>query len=128
MQNTHINIILQMIALLFLIIIGYLIFNSSTNWKIVASELDKAKEELKISKDAITVAKSQLENSKKEFEQMKARKNLIIHRRDSLILAFKRKTAKDWTELLRIKDSIQLTNDRLAKDRSVLDGLFGLDQ
>ncbi|WP_340200010.1 hypothetical protein [Ascidiimonas sp. W6] len=128
MQNTHISLILQVIALLFLIIIGYLIFNSSTNWQIVTSELNKAKEELRISKDATILAKSQLESSKKEFKQMKAQKDLIIHRRDSLILTFKRKNAKDWTDLQRIKDSIQLINNRLVKDRSILEGLFGLDQ
>ncbi|KAA1243032.1 hypothetical protein [Aquimarina sp. RZ0] len=124
----NITIILQILALLFLIIIGYLIFNSSTNWKIITSELEKAKEELKVSKNVITVTKSQLENSRKEFEQMKLQKDLIIHRRDSLILAFKRKNAKDWNDLQHIKDSIKLTNDRLAKDRLVLDDLFGLNK
>ncbi|MEW7289078.1 hypothetical protein [Aquimarina sp. 2304DJ70-9] len=127
MKNTNIGIILQVIALLFLIAIGYLIFNSNANWKTITVELNKAKEELNISKDVITATKFQLENSKKEFVQMKAQKDLIIHRRDSLILSFKRKNAKDWTDLQRIKDSIQRTNDRLAKDRVVLEGLFGLD-
>ncbi|GAA3522838.1 hypothetical protein GCM10022393_41890 [Aquimarina addita] len=128
MKNIHIGLILQVVVLIFLIGIGYLIFNSSSNWEIISSELDKAKKELKISQEVIANTKSQLENTKKEFEQMKTQKDLIIHKRDSLIFSFKRKNAKDWKELQRIKDSIELTNNRLAKNRAVLDGLFGLNQ
>ncbi|WP_024768072.1 hypothetical protein [Aquimarina macrocephali] len=128
MKNINISLILQIVALFFLLVIGYLIFNSSDNWKIVSSELDKAQKELKVSQEVIITTKSQLENSRKEFEQMKSQKDLIIHKRDSLILSFKRKNAKDWDELQRIKDSIKLTNDRLAKDRAVLDDLFGMEE
>ncbi|MEP5340721.1 MAG: hypothetical protein ABJL44_13335 [Algibacter sp.] len=128
MKNTNNNFILQLVALLFLIIIGYLTFNSSENRKIITLELDKAKAELKILKDTIITTKSQLENSKKEFEQMKAQKDLIIHKRDSLVLVFKIKNVKDLMNLQGIKDSIELINDRLVKDRFVLDNLFGLYQ
>ncbi|WP_108804929.1 hypothetical protein [Aquimarina sp. Aq107] len=128
MKNTTTSLILQIVALLFLVVIGYLIFNSSSNWKILSSELNKAKEELKQSKEVIATTKSQLESSRKEFEQMKTQKDLIIHKRDSLILSFKRKNAKDWSELERIKDSIKLTNDQLAKDRAILNSVFGIEQ
>lgn len=128
MKNNNISIILQIVALIFLIIIGYLTFNSSGNWKIITTELKKAQEELKISKETINNTQTQLENAKKEFEQMRAQKNLIIHKRDSLILTFKRKNAKDWSDLVRIKDSIKLTNNLLTKDRLILDGLFGVDK
>lgn len=128
MKTTNIGLILQIVAVLFLIVIGYLVFNSSDNWEIVSTELDNTKNELKISKEVITETTSQLENVRKEFEKMKTQKDLIIHKRDSLILSFQRKNAKDWAELQRIKDSIKLNNNRLAKDRAVLDGLFGIEQ
>lgn len=128
MKNINLSTILQIVALLFLVIIGYLTFNSSSNWKIIKSELDNAREELKTSKETLITTKSDLENSKKEFQKMKAQKDLIIHKRDSLIFDFKRKNAKDWEELQRIKDSIKFTNDKLAKDRAIIDGLLGLDK
>jgi len=128
MKNTNISIILQILALLFLIIIGYVIFHFSTNWKIISSELNKTRKELSTSKEVITATKSRLENSRKEFEQMKIQKDLIIHKRDSLILSFQRKNAKDWTELQHIKDSIKLNNNRLVKDRALLNGFFGLEK
>ena len=128
MKGIQINTVLQVVALLFLIIIGYMTFNSSENWKVITSELEKANKELKISKDTLAITKELLKNSRIEFKQMKAQKDLIIHKRDSLLLAFKRKNAKDWNELQVIKDSIQFTNDQLAKDRVLLQGLFGLNQ
>ncbi|MBQ4818844.1 hypothetical protein [Aquimarina sp. MMG016] len=128
MKNINLSTILQIVALLFLVIIGYLTFNSSSNWKIIKSELDNAREELKTSKETLITTKSDLENSKKEFQKMKAQKDLIIHKRDSLIFDFKRKNAKDWEELQRIKDSIKFTNDKLAKDRAIIDGLLGLNK
>ena len=127
MKSINTNTILQIVALFFLVIIGYMTFSSGSNWKIIKSELDRAREELDTSKKIVTTTKAELESSKKEFEKMKAQKDLIIHKRDSLILDFKRKNAKDWEELQRIKDSITLVNDQLAKDRAIVDGLLGLD-
>ncbi|WP_010520577.1 hypothetical protein [Aquimarina agarivorans] len=128
MKNIQISTILQIVSLIFLAIIGYLVFNSSSNWKVVKSELKNAKEELKVSKDMLTSTKVALEKSKKDFKKLKAQKDLIIHRRDSLILSFKRKNAKDWNELQHIKDSIKITNYKLAKDQAILNSIFGLDQ
>jgi len=105
-----------------------LTFNSSENWKIITSELEKANKELEISKDTLAITKDLLKNARLEFQQMKIQKDLMIHERDSLLFSFKRKNAKDWDELQNIKDSIQLTNDQLAKERTLLDGLFGLNQ
>lgn len=128
MKNIKSSVVLQIMALIFLIIIGYMTFNSSENWKIITSELEKVNEELEISKDTLTITKNLLENSRLEFKQMKVQKDLIIHQRDSILFAFKRKNAKDWSELQNIKDSIELTNNQLTKDRVVLDGLFGLNK
>lgn len=89
MKSINTNTILQIVALLFLIIIGYMTFSSGSNWKIIKSELDNARNELKTSQETLVNTKSELESSKKEFEKMKAQKDLIIHKRDSLILDFK---------------------------------------
>jgi len=127
MKSTNINTLLQIVALIFLLIIGYLVFSSSSNWRVIKRELDNAQQELKTSKEKVINAKSELDKFKKEFEKMKAQKDLLIHKRDSLILEFKRKNAKDWQELQQIKDSIKNTNDKLVKDRLILDGLFGIN-
>ncbi|MFD2563150.1 hypothetical protein [Aquimarina rubra] len=128
MKTINISTILQIVAVIFLIIIGYMTFNSSENWKVVTSELEKANQELRVSKDTLAVTKGLLENSRIEFKKMKAQKDLLIHQRDSLLFAFKRKNAKDWDELQNIKDSIQVNNNQLAKDRVLLEGLFGGNQ
>ncbi|WP_378179119.1 hypothetical protein [Aquimarina sp. SS2-1] len=128
MNTLNISTILQIVAVIFLIIIGYMTFNSSENWKVVTSELEKANKELRVSKDTLAVTKGLLENSRKAFKQMKVQKDLLIHQRDSLLFAFKRKNAKDWNELQNIKDSIQVNNNQLAKDRILLEGLFGGNQ
>lgn len=127
MKSTNVNTLLQIVALIILLIIGYLVFKSSSNWKVIEIELNNARQELKTSKDNVINAKAELENFKKEFEQMKAKKDFIIHQRDSLILHFQKKNAKDWEELQKIKDSIKAVNDKLARDRVILDGLFGVN-
>lgn len=128
MKNIPIHTILQSIALLFLAIIGYFMFTSSSNWQIITLELEKVKKELELSTYSITATKEQLEKTKQEFQQMKVQKDLLIHTRDSLIFSFKRNNAKDWEDLQKIKDSIALTNEKLDKDRLLLEGLFGLNQ
>lgn len=128
MKSINISTVLQIVALIFLIIIGYMTFNSSENWKVITSELEKANKELKISKDTLAITKDLLKNSRIEFKQIKAQKDLLIHQRDSILFAFKKKNAKDWNELQNIKDSIQQTNNQLTKDRVLLEGLFGLNQ
>ncbi|MGY3792051.1 hypothetical protein [Aquimarina sp. 433] len=128
MKSINISTVLQIVALIFLIIIGYMTFNSSENWKVLTTELEKANKELEISKDTLAITKNLLKNSRIEFKQMKAQKDLLIHQRDSILFAFKKKNAKDWNELQNIKDSIQQTNTQLTKDRVLLEGLFGLNQ
>ncbi|AUC16317.1 hypothetical protein BTO06_14680 [Tenacibaculum sp. SZ-18] len=127
MKSNNINTLLQIVAIIILLIIGYLVFKSSSNWKIIEIELDNVRNELKVSKNNMLNAKTELENFKIEFEQMKAKKDFIIHKRDSLIFHFKRKNAKDWQELESIKDSIRVINDKLVQDRLILDGLFGIN-
>ncbi len=127
MKSDKINTLLQIVAIIILLIIGYLVFKSSSNWKVIEIELNNARQELKTSKDNVVNAKTELEKFRKEFEQMKAKKDFIIHQRDSLIFHFRKKNAKDWNELQRIKDSIKSVNDKLAKDRVILDGLFGVN-
>ncbi|CAL2057953.1 hypothetical protein [Tenacibaculum sp. 190524A05c] len=127
MKSNNVNTLLQIVAIIILLIVGYLVFKSSSNWKVIEIELNNARQELQTSKDNVVNAKTELEKFRKEFEQMKAQKDFIIHKRDSLILDFKRKNARDWNELQRIKDSIKAVNDKLAKDRVILDGLFGVN-
>ncbi len=127
MKSTNISTILQIVALIFLIIIGYMTFNSGSNWKIIKSELDKARDELKVSRDTLAVTKSNLQNSIQELKKMNLQKDIIIRQRDSLLFDFKRKNAKDWNELEAIKDSILKNNKKLTEEKAVLDKLFGLE-
>lgn len=128
MKNISVNTILQIVAIIFLVIIGYMTFNSSGNWKLMKSELKKVEKEIQRSKDTLSATKKLLTKSQLEFKQLKVQKDLIIHQRDSLLLAFKRKNAKDWDELQIIKDSIKSTNDQLSEDRLLLKNLFGLNK
>lgn len=127
MKSTNISTILQIVALIFLIIIGYMTFNSGSNWKIIKSELDKARDELKVSRDTLAATKSNLQNSIQELKKMNLQKDIIIRQRDSLLFDFKRKNAKDWNELEAIKDSILKNNKKLTEEKAVLDKLFGLE-
>lgn len=127
MKSTNISTILQVVALIFLIIIGYMTFNSESNWKIIKSELDKARDELKVSRDTLAVTKSNLQNSIQELKKMNLQKDIIIRQRDSLLFDFKRKNAKDWNELEAIKDSIFKNNKKLTEEKALLDRLFGLE-
>ena len=127
MKTINTSIILQTVALLFLLIIGYMTFKGNDNWKIIKTELGKVNNELEISKDTLSKTKKLLKNVQLEFKQMKAQKELIAHQRDSLLLNFKRRNAKDWNELQKIKDSIKVTNNQLIEDRIKVDALFGLN-
>ena len=126
MKNISINTVLQSIALLFLVIIGYFMFTSNSNWQIITAELKKAKSELQLATDSIRATNDQLQRAKLEFQQMKVQKDLLIHTRDSLLLTFQKSNAKDWEDLVKIKDSIARTNEKLDKDRLLLESLFGI--
>lgn len=89
-------------------------------------ELKKTKQELSTIKGTIVRAKETLNLVKMEIKQITARKNFIIHQRDSLLLDFKKQNTKDWTELQKIKDSIIAVQEKLNKDRLILNALFGI--
>ncbi len=126
MKNINTNTILQIVALLFLVIIGYMTFSSGSKWEIIEKDLNDAKQELKSSEATLKATKVELETSKEEFKKMRLQKDLLIHQRDSLIFDFKKKNAKDWEELQRIKDSIKLNNDKLAEEKALIKSLFGI--
>jgi len=126
MKNVNTNTILQIVALLFLGIIGYMTFSSGSNWKIIKSELERARKELEISKDTLSVTQSKLKTSIKEIQKLKLQKDLIKHKRDSLVLEFEKKNAKDWETLTHIKDSLKKINRTIIKEEEILDSLFGI--
>ncbi len=127
MKNINTNTILQIVALLFLVIIGYMSFSSGSKWEVIQQQLNITQQELKTSEETLKTTKAELETSKEEFQKMKLQKDLLIHKRDSLIFDFKKKNAKDWEELQRIKDSIKFTNDKLAEDKALINSLFGIN-
>ncbi len=128
MKNINANTILQIVALLFLIVIGYMIFNSGSNWKIIKSELDNARQELKVSRDTLTVTKSNLQNSVKALKKLQLQKDIVTRQRDSLLFDFKKKNARDWNELEAIKDTISKNNKKLTEHKVLLDKLFGIEK
>lgn len=127
MKKISTNTILQIIALIFLVIMVYMTFNSSSNWKVIKTELDNARRELKISKDTLTATRSNLQKSLKELEKVQLQKGIVTSQRDSLLFDFKKKNAKDWEELTAIKDSIAKNNDELNENKVLLDKLFNIE-
>lgn len=127
MKKISTNTILQIIALIFLVIMVYMTFNSSSNWKVIKTELDNARRELKISKDTLTATRSNLQKSLKELEKIQLQKGIVTSQRDSLLFDFKKKNAKDWEELTAIKDSIAKNNDELNENKVLLDKLFNIE-
>ena len=127
MKKLNISTILQLIALVFLLVIGYMTFNSSSNWKIIKSELDQAKKELQVSRDTLSATKANLQKSLTELKKIQLQKGIITRQRDSLLFDFKKQNAKDWQELTALKDSIAKNNDKLNEDKVLLDRLFDID-
>ncbi|MAQ75337.1 MAG: hypothetical protein CL613_03260 [Aquimarina sp.] len=127
MKKLNISTILQLIALVFLLVIGYMTFNSSSNWKIIKSELDQAKKELQASRDTLSATKANLQKSLTELKKIQLQKGIITRQRDSLLFDFKKQNAKDWEELTALKDSIAKNNDKLNEDKVLLDRLFEID-
>ena len=127
MKKLNISTILQLIALVFLLVIGYMTFNSSSNWKIIKSELDQAKKELQASRDTLSATKANLQKSLTELKKIQLQKGIITRQRDSLLFDFKKQNAKDWEELTALKDSIAKNNDKLNEDKVILDRLFDID-
>ncbi len=126
MKNINTNTILQIVALLFLIIIGYMTFSSGSNWKIIKSELDRARKELEISKDTLAATKSKLKSSLKEINKLKLQKDLVSHKRDSLLVDFGQKNAIDWKQKMELQDSLKVIQDKITVETKLLDSLFGL--
>ncbi len=126
MKNINTNTILQIVALLFLVIIGYMTFSSGSNWKIIKSELERARKELEVSKDTLAVTQSKLKNSIKEIHKLKLQKDLITHKRDSLLVDFGEKNAIDWNQKMELQDSLKAIQDKIVVETKLLDSLFGL--
>ncbi len=125
MKTINTNTILQIVALLFLVIIGYMTFSSGSKWEVIKSELDRAREELKTSRDTLAVTKANLDTSLEEIHKLTLQKDIITLKRDSLLLEFERKNAKDWDDLQRIKKELQKIKDSLQRDIAVAGALFG---
>ena len=125
MKNISTSLILQIVALIFLIIIGYMMFNSGSKWDIISNELERARKELDSSKKVLKNTQSQLTESLHEIERMNLQKDIFKRERDSLLFDFKKNTAEDWDELTAIKDSIKKNHDKLVSERILLDSLFG---
>jgi len=126
-KKININTVLQIVALIILIVVGYLTFKSSANWKLFKFELENARKELRTSIDTLTVTKQKLANSLKTIDQLQIEKDLIRLKRDSIIMDLKRKNAKDWEELTELKDSISKINDKISEDLALLRRVYGLD-
>ncbi len=103
-----------------------MIFDSGSQWKFIKSELEKTRQQLELSKDTLAKTKANLKLSMEDLNKMNLQKNIIKGERDSLLLHFKRKNAKDWESLQGIKDSISDITIELNTNRSLLDSLFGL--
>jgi len=102
-------------------------FNSGSNWKVIKEQLKETQSQLQKSQETLNATKATLEKVTLEFEKMKIQKDLLIHRRDSLLFDFKKKNAKGGKELQRIKDSIKATNDKLVADKALIKSLFGVN-
>ncbi|GAA4276790.1 hypothetical protein [Aquimarina mytili] len=126
MKNVNTNTILQIVALLFLLIIGYMTFSSGSNWKIIKSELERVRKELEISKDTLAATKTKLKNSLKEINKLKLQKDLVTHKRDSLLVDFGQKNAIDWKQKMELQDSLKVIQDKITVETKLLDSLFGL--
>ncbi len=125
MKNINTNTILQIVALLFLVIIGYMTFSSGSKWDIIEAQLKEAKEQLTESKKTLTTTIANLETSKSELQKIQLQKDIFKRQRDSLLLDFERKNAVDWNSLEAIKDSITINNEELIMYKKILDSLRG---
>jgi len=123
--NLNTNTILQIVALLFLVILGYMAFRSESKWGVIKEEIKDAVHEVKASQDTLALAKAKIAQYQKDFELMKLQKDVLIHKRDSIILGFKKKTTRDARQLKVIKDSIEVTNKLLQEEEDLLQKLFG---
>ncbi len=126
MKSVNINTILQIVALLFLLIIGYMTFRSGSKWESIQKDLDDARRELKTSRDTLTITQSRLKKSMVEIERMNLQKDIFKRERDSILLSFKKETAADWDALVAIKDSIKENQEKLIAERVLLDSLFSI--
>lgn len=126
MKKIDLSTVLQIIALIFLVFIGYLTFKSSSNWSIIKSELENARKELKISRDTLAATKFKLEKSVQTIDKLQLQKEVYALQRDSIILALKRKNAKNWDELTTLKDSINTINSKISEDLALLKKVYGL--
>jgi len=125
MNKLNTNTILQIVALLFLVILGYMAFRSESKWGILKQEIKDTVREIEASQDTLKVAKAKLAQYQKDFEIMKLQKDVLIHKRDSVILEFRKKNTRDTKKLKGIKDSIKSTNALLAKEEALLKKVFG---
>ena len=125
MKNNNIQIVLQIIALVFLFILFYTTFTFNSNWKVIEDELKNARMELNISKDTILKIRKSIKTTSFELEKLKLQKSLVTQQRDSFLLEFKKQNSIDWDHRIAFKDSLDAVNKRIKEDEILLKKLFG---
>ncbi|MDO6605322.1 hypothetical protein [Arenibacter palladensis] len=125
MKNNNIQIVLQIIALVFLFILFYTTFTFNSNWKVIEDELKNARMELNISKDTILKIRKSIKTTSFELEKLKLQKSLVTQQRDSFLLEFKKQNSVDWDHRIAFKDSLDAVNKRIKEDEILLKKLFG---
>lgn len=124
MNNTHLSLVLQGIAIFFLILLAYLNLNSQFEWKSVGKELQMIRTTIRVTTDSLLASKNKLKKRTTALKKIQIQKDILRSERDSILFDFKRKNAKDWKELSEINDTLSKIHTRIQADMLLLDKIF----
>ena len=93
------------------------IFQFDSHTKEILKELNEAEAEVENAQKLNAEAQIQLKDLQRKVESFELKNNLLVAERDSLVLAKKRKSAKDWKELQEIKDKQKKNMDKIKELR-----------
>jgi hypothetical protein len=98
--------ILRLVIGLVILVLIYLIFNTSNHTKEAIKSINKVNEELKAVQDSLQKAQNTIQITLQKVEKTENELKFLKAERELIVLEEKKKTAKNWKELQFFKDEM----------------------
>jgi len=113
------NLLIQIALLILGAIILFKVFQMDANQKIIKNNIEKSIGEIQDAEENVEAAQEKIANLEKAIERFKVERDLLETQKDSIVLHYRRKQAKDWEELQEIKVDIQENIDKIKRLREL---------
>lgn len=113
------NLLIQIALLILGGFILFKVFQVDANQKIIKNNIQKSISEIQDAEKNLEAAQEEIAGLEKEIAIFKIERDLLETQKDSIVLSYRKKQARDWEELQEIKEGIKENIDKLKRLREL---------